>query len=130
LQTRFLGLSGKYFGEMRNLAARKGFFMFAWALTHTIDVNPGGIKEPIQIAILGRAADGVTPAARLLNEDELKEHQENVRGVEQYLAKYKEMLQGKGGKKIPEIPSSSSSASSSSAEEPPTTAKETASLGK
>jgi len=40
----------------------------------------------------------------LLNEDELKEHQENVRGVEQYLAKYKEMLQGKGGKRYQKFP--------------------------
>lgn len=100
----FLGLIRKVFWGDSQPSCKEGVFYVAWALAHTIDVNPGGIKDPIQIATLHQPLDGTAPIARRLNDDELKEHQENIRGVEQYLAKYKEMLQGKGGKKIPEMP--------------------------
>jgi hypothetical protein len=100
----FLGLIRKIFWGDAQPCCREGIFYVAWALTHTIDVNPGGIKGPIQIATLQMSADGVTPIAHLLDDNELEEHRGNIRGVEDYLGKYKEMLQGKGGKDIPEIP--------------------------
>jgi len=98
----FLGLMRKVFWKDKPPRISEGIFAVYWALEHTIELNPGGINGPIQIGILSRASKGFK--ARLLEEDELSEHSENIKGAIEHLAKYKDMLQGKGEGVVPDIP--------------------------
>jgi hypothetical protein len=50
-----------------------GKFIVAWALEHTCDVNPGGVKEPIALAVLDVNSDAVE-----LAEEELQEHAQMI----------------------------------------------------
>ena len=65
-----------------------------WALDHAIELNPGGINGPSQIAILTRD-DGNLLSARLLDDYEVAEHLNSVRGAESHLALYRDVLAGK-----------------------------------
>jgi len=98
----FLGLMRKVFWKDNPPRVNEGIFAVYWALEHTIELNPGGINGPIQIGVLSRDKKGFH--ARLLEEDELSEHNENVKGVIKYLGEYKDILQGKGKENIPEVP--------------------------
>jgi hypothetical protein len=61
-------------------------------LQHAIELNPGGINGPPQIATLRNT--GSKPSAVLLKDAELQEHIANVEGAEKHLAKYKDILRG------------------------------------
>ena len=71
---------------------RGGIFTVLWALVHVCAVSPGGISEPIQIAVLeGRRRN---TRARILSDDELIEHRNVVEDASEYLAKFKEVVLG------------------------------------
>lgn len=91
----FLGLMRRVFFPVSQPKLSEAKFLVTWALEHAIDVNPGGIKGPIQLAELTPAGDG-QPSARVLNKDELEEHSQNVENAEQYLAEYRRILSGPG----------------------------------
>jgi hypothetical protein len=78
----------------------EGIFAVTWTLKHVIELNPGGINGPQQIAIL----DSKKSQAKILTDAELEEHMNNAKSAEAYLGKYKEIMQGKNGKDIPEPP--------------------------
>ena len=100
----FLGLMRKVFWKDKPPRISEGIFAVYWALEHTIELNPGGINGPIQIAVLSRDSKGFS--ARLLEEGELSEHSENIEGAIEHLSKYKDMLQGKGQASVSDIPKS------------------------
>jgi hypothetical protein len=56
----------------------------------------GGINGPIQIAVLTRQGVGQPFIAHLYTEKDLEEHRNNVKGVEEHLAAYREILAGRG----------------------------------
>lgn len=94
----FLGLMRKVFWDDGMPSMQEGIFIAAWTLQHAIDVNAGGVKGPIQLAILTK------DSARMLTEDELAEHQESASGAEAHLRLYKDKLSGKSTSPVPEIP--------------------------
>lgn len=91
----FLGLMRKVFWGDSPPHCNEGIFYVAWALQHAIELNPGGINGPLQIAVL--AGSGGNYKACLLDDEKLGEHLDHVTGVNDYLAKYKDILQGKIG---------------------------------
>jgi 20S proteasome alpha/beta subunit len=96
----FLGFLREIFWKDKLPSLSEGIFYVVWALWHTIKLNPGGINEPIQTATLSLTKDGYM--ATLLDENTLGEHVNNVIGINQYIASYKEILQGKNPQRIPE----------------------------
>jgi hypothetical protein len=64
----------------------KGIFASLWTLHHAIKTNPGGISEPMQIAILERT--GSSWHSRVLDEEEQQEHFRGIERLEEYLANY------------------------------------------
>lgn len=98
----FLGLMRRVFWKNTPPKLNGAIFSVAWALKHTIDLNPGGIKGPSQIAILECTNNGYR--ARILSDAEIDEHENSINEAEDYLEKYKEILEGKSDKKIPEPP--------------------------
>jgi hypothetical protein len=99
----FLGFIRRIFWGDKLPSCIEGIFYVAWALHHTIELNPGGINAPMQIAILDIPVGENTYKARLINDNELSEHIDNIRGAESHLARYKEMLQGKEEIEIPKL---------------------------
>lgn len=98
----FLGFMRKVFFSERCPNLKEGIFVVTWALQHVIELNPGGIKGPIQMAILEKN-DGKFFKARLLDENELKEHQENVIGAETHFAEYLDKLAASDELQVPEL---------------------------
>lgn len=72
--------------------------MTCWTLIHAIDVNPGGINEPLQIAVLeGPSKDrggSRTPTARMLDEGDIQEHRDLVAEAERHLADFRKEQAG------------------------------------
>jgi len=101
----FLGLIRRIFWKDALPKISGGIFAVLWALEHVIDLNPGGIKGPPQMAVLENNKGNF--CARMLGDNELAEHRDSVRGAEEHLEKYKKILEGKSDKKIPELPSTS-----------------------
>lgn len=64
----FLGFLRHLFWQNKQPSLEEGKFITKCVLKHVIDVNPGGIKEPIQMAIIDS-----TQEAKILNTDELGE---------------------------------------------------------
>ena len=71
----------------------EGIFAILWGLLHTIEVNPGGIGGPPQVAVLTRESN--RPHPRMLTQDELEEHKANVSGIQDHIKSYKEILGGR-----------------------------------
>jgi hypothetical protein len=76
-----------------NLAG--GIFTVCWALRHACKVNPGGINEPIRIAVLEREKEAFI--ARMLTDDELTEHMNVVDSATKHMASFREILRGTSG---------------------------------
>lgn len=96
----FLGLMRRVFWGDSPPTLNEGIFAVTWTLKHVIELNPGGINGPQQIAVLD--ADN---HARLLKDDELQEHINNAEGAEIYLKAYKDILQGNATAEVPSLDS-------------------------
>ena len=99
----FLGFMRRVFWKDDVPSSQDGIFAVTWALQHAIEVNPGGINEPMQIAVLGRDKRGRL-LARLLEESELAEHKNNVEGAISHLRNYAQASSGEGSPALPEKP--------------------------
>lgn len=97
----FLALMRKVFWQDEQPTTQDGIFAVTWALTHAIDCNPGGINGPIQIAEMTSKKGN---KARLLSDDELAEHRQNVAGVEEHLREYPKKLLGEAGADVESPP--------------------------
>lgn len=93
----FLGLMRRAFCVAGPPTLAMGRFITAWTLNHTIELNPGGIGGPMQIAVLSREAKG-QPTAKL---DDVDEHLAAIEGVYEHLAEYPSVLETEGGE-LPE----------------------------
>ena len=71
---------------------RGAIFTALWALIHACEVNPGGINEPISIAILEDGKSG--NLARLLPEEELTEHRSMVKNATEHMASFRSLVLG------------------------------------
>ena len=89
-------------GQLFDLVAMsEGKFAVAWALQHALDVNPGGIKDPIEMATLERGRSGTV--ARMLDESDTAEHRANVQGLEEHIAEYQKLISGDTDVAVPEV---------------------------
>lgn len=84
----------------------EGIFAVTWALQHAIELNPGGINEPMQVGVLEAGGTGSKMMARMLTPEELLEHTSNVEGVEHHIAEYRQILSGRAtnGKPVTDPP--------------------------
>jgi hypothetical protein len=80
-----------------------GLFVATWTLDHAIDVNVGGVKGPIQIAVLSKANDGQL-RAETIPDASLGEHRQNIDGAKKALLEYCASLQGPEQLEVPDIP--------------------------
>lgn len=95
----FLALIRKVFWDDGMPNCQDAVFAVYWAISHAIDVNPGGVNKPVSIGVLRNGVNAV-----LLPEEDLEAHNENVNGAIRHLRKYKDILQGKGDAPTPQIP--------------------------
>ena len=100
----FLALLKRVFWKNTQPTVNEAVFAVTWTLQHVIELNPGGINGPPQIAVL-KPFNEKDPQlkAQLLVDAEIQEHINNVDGAEAHLGKYKEILMGRG-KVIPVPP--------------------------
>lgn len=87
----FLALIRDIFWNDGAPSRQDAVFAVTWALTHAIQVNPGGINGPIHLAVLELEKNG-NFKARFLETTELEEHKQNVDSVKEYLRKYPNSL--------------------------------------
>ena len=68
-------------------------FAATWALQHAIEVNPGGINEPIRIGVLERTSSNSAKfSARLLEDIDLEEHKNYISSSKKALREHAEFL--------------------------------------
>ena len=89
----FLALLRSVFWKSGAPDTRGGIFTAMWALMHAVEVNPGGINDPIHIAVLSSDKGQLT--ARRLDDEELAEHRNIVESARDHLAQFKEIVSGK-----------------------------------
>lgn len=87
--------------ELPNL--QDGIFAATWTLDHAIRINPGGVNSPIRIAVLENTKKGGL-GARLLTDDELGEHHQNIIEAKECLRNYKLKQLPMEPVYVPEIP--------------------------
>ena len=79
---------------------RGGVFTVLWALLHACEVNPGGINEPITLAVLRRTKKGKILASEL-SSAELAEYRNIVDDAEQHIGDFRDVLLGRAGTREP-----------------------------
>ena len=99
----FLGLMRRVFWRDDLPSTQDGIFVVTWALQHAIEINPGGINGPMQIAVLGPGKKGQL-FARLLEESELAEHKNSVEGAISHLGNYAQQSSVDDAPELPEKP--------------------------
>jgi len=103
----FLAFLRRVFWKDRLPSTPEGGFAVMWTLIHAINTAPGGIAEPIRLAVLQMT--GAQPSARLLSDTELREHRVMVKEAEKYLNSFPESLQPGEHEAEPPLPPQSSS---------------------
>lgn len=82
----FLGFMREVFWRDGPPTVQDGVFATTWLLDHAVKVNPGGVNDPVRIAVLEKDKDW---SARLLTDDELLEHRSNVDAAKEALRNYR-----------------------------------------
>jgi hypothetical protein len=76
-----------------------------WTLAHAIKYAPGGVGEPIRVAVLRKKADSWK--ATLLEEDQLQEQLQHISAIEERIGKYPaEIIESAPTEPIPAPPDS------------------------
>jgi 20S proteasome alpha/beta subunit len=81
-------IKGIFWPDGKPPSIQDGILLTVWAIQHAIEVNPGGINGPIKIATLTLNRKG-DPHARVLDDTELKEHYDAIKGLTEYIRKWK-----------------------------------------
>ena len=89
----FLGLLRRVFFDGAQPQVSEGIFATLWALQHAFELNTGGIQGPPQIGVLRRNS-AMQWQARLLDDDELQEHANNIDQAERHLGDYRRIMSG------------------------------------
>ena len=98
----FLALMRKAFWTSGPPLVYDAVFAVTWALDHAIEVNPGGVNGPIRIAVIERQEGRLK--ARLLSEDELDEHKQNVEATYEALRRFRNRQSAATARDLPEMP--------------------------
>ncbi len=99
----FLALMREVFWKTGPPPLSGGEFVATWTLEHAIDVNVGGVKGPIQLAVLGPDSKGQL-RAKQLSEIDLGEHKQSIEGAKAALLNYCLSLQKPKDEETPSIP--------------------------
>jgi len=99
----FLALMREVFWKTGPPTLGGGEFVATWTLEHAIDVNVGGVKGPIQLAVLGPDSRGQL-RAKQLSEPKLGEHKQSIEGAKAALLNYCLGLQKPEDEETPSIP--------------------------
>lgn len=87
----FLALMREIFWNNEQPTLQDGIFGVTWTIQHACDVNAGGIKEPVRIAVLERRREAQGKfRARILDDADLQEHQSNIAEAKRVLREFKE----------------------------------------
>ena len=81
-----------------------GIFAAMWTLLHAIQVNTGGVAEPIQMAVLEKSK-GNELRARELSGQLVAEHRQHVKEAEEHLRSFSDS-QHTGSTQPPDAPGS------------------------
>ena len=98
----FLGMLRRVFFAKSRPKLSEAIFAVTWALQQAIELNPGGINAPMQVGVVAKDTKTPRAIARILTDDELSEHANNVRGVEEYLARYRQIIAQPAKQDIPQ----------------------------
>jgi hypothetical protein len=98
----FLGFIRRAFWRSGVPSVSDAIFAVTWTLQHAIDLNPGGVNGPIRLAVLEKR-EGVY-GARLLDPQELQEHQQQIEETYSELEKLKKRWKSPGTDAVPEVP--------------------------
>lgn len=83
-----------------------GIFAATMVLKLGCKMAPGGVAEPIQMAVLSPNKENKGRlSTRLLDQEELLEHSANVEDAIRHFKEYREILHSKSTQKLPEAPS-------------------------
>ena len=99
----FLGLKREVFWEHGPPSTQDALFAITWTLQHVIDVNPGGVNSPINVAVLERGKKDRL-GARLLANEELAQHQQNIVEAKAHLRSFRNKLQPGASPDVPDVP--------------------------
>lgn len=96
----FLALMAESLFPDRRPKLEEGIFLSLWTLRHVIEFNTGGIDGPPRLAVLRQGS----PAARLLDEDQISEHQSAVDQAVDHLREFRSKLGGEVTEDTPDAP--------------------------
>jgi 20S proteasome alpha/beta subunit len=99
----FLGLLKRVFCKVGLPTVADATFFATWTLKHVIELNAGGINEPIRLACIKQTPDGKSYFAEHLSEAAHEEHENFAEEAERHLANFK--LQAQEANASPPIPS-------------------------
>ena len=98
----FLALMRRAFWRTGPPLVHDAVFAVTWVLQHAIEVNPGGVNGPMRIAVLER--QGGQWKARLLSEDDLLEHNQNVEAAYDALRRFRDRQSQGMAVDLPDVP--------------------------
>ena len=98
----FLAFIRKIFWRDALPSLETGIFSALWTLSHAIEINPGGVADPIQIMILER--DSKDFKARELAEEELQEHYEAISEAESVLRDFRTLSRASASPSVAPVP--------------------------
>jgi hypothetical protein len=98
----FLGLIREVFWSNGMPSLQDGVFATTWTLDYAVKVNPGGVNGPVRIAVL-ELIKGQSEA-RIISDDELGEHRQNIEEAKKALRDFKLAHQPDKQNAIPSLP--------------------------
>ena len=98
----FLGLMRKAFWDDGVPTCKDAEFVVTWILSLAIELNPGGVNGPVQVAVLKPEKGDFK--ATMLDPAQLDGHQGNVEGLVAHMRAYRDTLRGKGAEKALDVP--------------------------
>lgn len=89
------GITDPFLGFIRRVVwddeppnVNQGQLTVTWALDHAVELNPGGVNDPISVAVLEHDEDAGAPRARRLGDTELQELRQSIGEAEGVLHDY------------------------------------------
>jgi 20S proteasome alpha/beta subunit len=99
----FLGLMRDIYWQNGQPSISEAIFTVTWALEHAVNVNPGGVNNPIRLSVLEKTDEGDWKA-RILTDSELGESRGFIEDAKNKLREMRSELQLKSDKETPVIP--------------------------